>query len=70
MGRVYCIECTVTDTPALVHDNVSTWLALHPTFLMPVRAIGVATLAFLLSSLTITVLWSLYFLTDVVNRKA
>ena len=54
---------------ALLHDQVVSWLAAHPHFLMPVRTAGVATLAFLLSSLTITVLWSLYFLTDVVNRK-
>jgi hypothetical protein len=55
---------------ALLHDNVASWLALRPSFILPVRAIGVATFSFLLSSLTITVLWSLYFLTDVVNRKA
>ena len=55
---------------ALVHDNVANWLAFHPTLIVPIRVVGVATLSFLLSSLTITVLWSLYFLTDVVNRKA
>jgi len=53
----------------LLHDNVLQWLATHPAFVEPVRAAGVAVLVFLLSSLTVTVLWSLYFLTDIVNRK-
>ena len=35
---------------ALVHDNVASWLASHPSFVMPVRVVGVATLSFLLSS--------------------
>ncbi|WP_156042131.1 hypothetical protein [Bradyrhizobium sp. URHD0069] len=55
---------------ALMHDSVLNWLELHPNFMMPVRIVGVVVLSFLLSSLTVTVLWSLYFLTDVVNRKA
>jgi hypothetical protein len=54
---------------AVVRDNVVQWLLVHPTFVEPVRFGGVLILAFLLSSLTVTVLWSLYFLTDIVNRK-
>ncbi|WP_164940648.1 hypothetical protein [Bradyrhizobium zhanjiangense] len=46
------------------------WLSTRPALIEPVRAGGVIVLAFLLSSLTVTVLWSLYFLTDIVNRKA
>jgi hypothetical protein len=55
---------------ALLHDPITTWLGQHPKFTTPIRTAGVVVLSFLLSSLTITVLWSLYFLTDVVNRKA
>jgi hypothetical protein len=55
---------------AVLRDPVVNWIILHPGFATPIKAIGVATLASLLSSLTITVLRSLYFLTDVVNRKS
>ncbi|RXG83582.1 hypothetical protein EAS61_41780 [Bradyrhizobium zhanjiangense] len=54
----------------IVHDQVMGWLSTRPALIEPVRAGGVIVLAFLLSSLTVTVLWSLYFLTDIVNRKA
>jgi hypothetical protein len=55
---------------ALLHDPVVTWPGQHPKFTAPLRTGGVIVLSFLLSSLIIAVLWSLYFLTDVVNRKA
>jgi hypothetical protein len=55
---------------ALLRDAIIGWLIVHPAFELPIRVTGVTVLAFLLSSLTITVLWSLYFLTDVVNRKS
>ena len=55
---------------ALLHDPVVTWLGQYPKFTTPIRTGGVIVLSFLLSSLIITVLWSLYFLTAVVNRKA
>jgi hypothetical protein len=54
---------------AVLRDPIVNWIISHPSFATPIKTAGVATLAFLLSSLTITVLWSLYFLTDVVNRK-
>lgn len=53
----------------LLHDQVVNWTGAHPKFLLPIKIAGVTVLSFLLSTLTITVLWSLYFLTDVVNRK-
>jgi hypothetical protein len=53
----------------LLHGQVVSWTAAYPKLLLPVKIAGVSVLSFLLSTLTITVLWSLYFLTDVVNRK-
>lgn len=53
----------------VLHDPIMLWLANHPGLIEPVRAGGVVVLCFMLSSLTVTVLWSLYFLTDIVNRK-
>ncbi|MGY2843388.1 hypothetical protein ACVIWU_006736 [Bradyrhizobium sp. USDA 4509] len=53
----------------VLHDPMMLWLSKHPSLLEPVRVGGVVALCFLLSSLTVTVLWSLYFLTDIVNRK-
>jgi hypothetical protein len=38
-------------------DQVANWLTLPPSFAVPLGAIGVAVLSFLLSSLTISVLW-------------
>jgi hypothetical protein len=70
LSFVSLITLLLAISAALLRDSVLNWLELHPTFMIPVRTIGVAVLSFLLSSLTITVLWSLYFLTDVVNRKA
>src|SRR3569833_1211973 len=47
----------------LLHDSVMSWIGLHPALLEPIRSAGVVVLFFLLSSLTITEHWSLYFLT-------
>jgi hypothetical protein len=70
LSFVSLVVLLLTIGAPLVHDQITNWLTLHPSFMMPARAVGVAVLSFLLSNLTITVLWSLYFLTDVVNRKA
>ena len=54
----------------LVHDTVVGWCAVAPDLRFAVRICGIAILSLLLSVLNITVLWSLYFLTDVVSRPA
>jgi hypothetical protein len=54
----------------LVHDTIFGWVAGAPTIRLFIQAAGMAVLWLLLSVLTVTLLWSLYFLTDVVNRPA
>ncbi len=53
----------------VAHDAVLQWTADNPHIRLGVRLAGTAILFVGLSSLTVTVLWSLYFLTVVVNRK-
>lgn len=53
----------------LVKDAVVAWTAAAPMARMIVQAGGSLILSLLLSFLSVTVLWSLYFLTDVANRK-
>ena len=52
---------------ALLHDAVVSWTAHSPAAHLIVMLIGTLGLSMLLSALTITVFWGLYFLTDVVN---
>jgi hypothetical protein len=52
----------------LAHKTVAGWFV-TPTLGLAVWTCGIAILSLLLSVLTITVLWALYFLTDVVNRS-
>jgi hypothetical protein len=52
----------------LLHDSILSWLAGKPLLKGAVRVIGMTSLSVMLSSLSITTLWALYFLTDVVNR--
>jgi hypothetical protein len=52
----------------LVHNTVVGWLVTTPDIRLVIWVFGIALLSVLLSILTITVLWALYFLTDVVNR--
>lgn len=54
----------------LLHDAIVSLIVGHARSIVAVRAMGVFSLALLLSSLSITVFWSLYFLTEVVNRKS
>lgn len=62
-------------TAGLMKDAVVIWIskvpfaAAIPYVSLGVRAIGTLALSMLLSFLSVTVLWSLYFLTDVANRK-
>ncbi len=56
-------------TAGLLRDGVLTWTAAAPHVRLAVHAIGSLALALSLSFLSVTVLWSLYFLTDVANRK-
>src|SRR5260221_1143797 len=53
----------------LLKDGVVTWTANTPHIRVAVQAIGSLVLSLSLSFLSVTVLWSLYFLTDVANRK-
>lgn len=52
---------------SLMHDTVVHWLAGLPKWLLLVKAFGTLGLSVLLATLTVTVFWGLYFLTDVVN---
>ncbi|MBW4096286.1 MAG: hypothetical protein HIU81_13445 [Acidobacteria bacterium] len=54
---------------SLIHHSVIVWTAGMPGVRYAVLAIGTLGLATLLSALTVTVFWALYFLTDVVNRQ-
>jgi hypothetical protein len=53
----------------LIKDTVIVWTANAPMVRAGVHAVGTLCLSLLLSFLSVTVLWSLYFLTDVANRK-
>lgn len=53
----------------LLKDAVLTWTSAFPTIRTVVQAAGSLVLSLMLSFLSVTVLWSLYFLTDVANRK-
>ncbi len=53
----------------LLHDWVVQVTTNAPVWRIIIRAVGSGLLFLMLSSLTVTVLWSLYFLTDVVNHK-
>lgn len=53
----------------LLKDGVVAWTTSAPHVRMVVHAIGSLVLSLALSFLSVTVLWSLYFLTDVANRK-
>ena len=53
----------------LLKDGVLAWTANLPRVRIGVHAAGSLVLSLALSFLSITVLWSLYFLTDVANRK-
>ncbi|WP_315806942.1 MULTISPECIES: hypothetical protein [unclassified Bradyrhizobium] len=55
---------------AILHDPVMVWVTNFPKLAGPIRTAGVVVLAFLLSCLTITIFWALYFLTDIVNRAS
>lgn len=55
---------------SLLRDTVVGWMTGLPALKYGVRAAGMLTLSVLLSALSITVLWALYFLTDIVNRRA
>lgn len=52
----------------LLKDGVLSWTANAPHIRLGVQAVGSLILSLALSFLSITVLWSLYFLTDVANR--
>jgi hypothetical protein len=54
---------------SLLEDTVSAWTMQLPALRHWIFTIGTLVLALLLSSLSVTVLWSLYFLTDIANRK-
>jgi len=52
----------------LMHDVVMAWTENAPMLRSIIRAVGALSLSLLLSFLSVTVFWSLYFLTDVANQ--
>lgn len=54
----------------ITQPAIGEWLSPYPVISAVVRALGLAILSMLSSVLIVTVLWSLYFLMDVVNREA
>ncbi len=65
IGLVTLIAACLAD---MLHDTVLYWTRHIAEYRGWIRGIGVFFLSYLLSTLAVTVLWSLYFLTDVVNR--
>jgi hypothetical protein len=53
----------------LLHHAALVWTEDSPNVRFFVHAAGTLTLSMMLSFLSVTVLWGLYFLTDVVNQK-
>jgi hypothetical protein len=53
---------------ALLHDPVIAWTKSYPTVRSFTHGFGSLVLAYLLSSLSVTIFWALYFLSDVLNR--
>jgi hypothetical protein len=53
----------------LLSGPTASWLKDAPVIRDTVLGLGIIGLMALLSSLTVTVLWALYFLTDIVNQK-
>jgi hypothetical protein len=53
----------------ILHDAVVAWTKASPNVQLGVRFLGAFGLCAALSVLTVTVLWGLYFLTTVVNKK-
>jgi hypothetical protein len=58
------VACAAT----MFHDAVLDWTGKALFLRAWIRGIGMFFFAYLLSTLVVTVFWSLYFLTDVVNR--
>lgn len=54
----------------LLREPVLEWTRDAPLIRQLIHATGTLFLALLLSALTVTVFWSLYFLTEIVNRNA
>jgi len=61
---------TAVVAAGLLRDTVIAWTAVFPTVRTLIWGAGSLALALLLSFLTVTVFWSLYFLTDIANRKS
>lgn len=52
----------------LLKHSIQVWLANAPGIELSLKIVGTAVLSLLLSALSVTVFWSLYFLTDVINH--
>ena len=65
LGMITLI-CVVS--ASLLHDTIVNWLNLFPYAHWLVKTFASLILSVLLSALTITFFWGLYFLTDIVNR--
>ena len=54
----------------VARPTILAWIGPHPHVIVFVRDFGAFLLSMILSSLTVTVFWSIYFLTDIVNRQS
>jgi hypothetical protein len=66
LGLVTLISVVIA---ALMCDSVIVWTSHLPLLRWVVHALGTLCLSLLLSFLSVTVFWSLYFLTDVANQS-
>lgn len=62
------VTLIVVVAAGLMCDPVLAWTSNAPLLRSVIHSIGTLSLSMLLSFLTVTVFWSLYFLTDVVNQ--
>ena len=56
-------------TAGLLREPILSWTAHAPISRVAVHLVGSAILSLMLSFLSVTVFWSLYFLTDIANQK-
>lgn len=63
------LSLIATVAATVLRDPVTAWITGRAGLDVLVRGVGTLALFLMVSALTITVLWSLYFLTVIVNRK-
>lgn len=67
---VALITLLLTIAAPLLRDTILTATSQHTTIKNLLHAAGTCCLFLLLSTLVVTILWALYFLTDIINRPA